>query len=131
MSEQPTTLREDLEELDRLKKQATRLNREAKDAAKERDIWQRHCMDRMEGEGFDSLKAGGRSFVCVREKVYATVNDRAAFVAWAQKNSPDHIKIVEKDGELNSLVRSCLDDGEELPPGVSYYSKDYISVTGK
>ena len=34
------------------------------------------------------------------------------------------------EGLLNQLVRERLDNGEPLPPGIGYYTKEFISVRG-
>jgi uncharacterized protein with LGFP repeats len=80
----------------------------------------------MEAEDAQSHKASGTTFSPVK-KQYATVQDRAEFVRWAQENEPDLIQYKERGAELNSLVRQRLDDGEVLPPGVGFYDREYIS----
>jgi tRNA U55 pseudouridine synthase TruB len=123
-----TTLAEDLAELKRLKDRATQLNREAKDAAKERDLWELHCLERMEAEEQDSTRSRGYLYSCVRDKHYAKVQDREEFVEWAQDNAPHLIRLVENKEQLNSLVKQLLDDGAEFPPGLGWYDDNYISV---
>lgn len=68
-----------------------------------------------------------------KSTTYGTIKDRAAFLSWCEENgvTDDFTKQVEEDGRLNELVRSCIDNGEELPPGVDFYTRDYISLTKK
>ncbi len=126
------TFQDDLVELDRLKAKATKLNSEAKQAARDRDQWQTHCIQRMEDPAdgnTQSWRAGdGTLFSLNPVQHYATVQDRQAFVEWAQDNAPELVEYKERGTELTSLIRAALDDGEELPPGVGFYDKQSISV---
>lgn len=126
-----TTLREDLATLRQFKLEATRLNKEAKAAAAERDAWQKHCLDRMEAEGLTGkVEFDGVPYTPNRGKYYASVQDKGAFLAWAEENAPHLVKSEPSKADLNTLVRNALDDGEELPPGIGWYDKDYIAVGG-
>lgn len=120
------TLKQDLIRLRKLKAE-DRAAKEKYDAAhgafKE---WEAHCQERMKNEETDALRADGTLFTPV-EKVYATVQDRSAFVAWALANEPELIQHKEVGELLNALVRNALDNGEEMPEGVGFYTRDYIS----
>lgn len=126
-----TTLREDLATLRRLKIEATAANKAADEAKRVRDEWQRHCMDRMDTEGLTGkVEFDGVPYTPHRDKHYASVQDKAEFIEWARENAPHLVKEEPNKGDLNTLVRNLLSDGEELPPGIGWYDKDYIAVGG-
>lgn len=122
------TLRQDLLHTRKLKREAAEASARAKDKAEKAARFERYVIDRMDYEGVDSQKADNTSFTPSR-KAYATVTDRAAFIAWAQENDEGLIRPAEeRKGDLNSLVRRLQEDGEELPPGVNVYIKETLSM---
>lgn len=82
--------------------------------------------ERLEEEGVDSIKVGGTNFVKA-ETSYGQVQDRAAFIAWCEENKPELVELKERKALVNELVREHLDDGSELPPGLGFYVKQYVS----
>jgi hypothetical protein len=126
-----STLREDLAKLRQLKVEATAANKAAEKVKRERDEWQRHCLDRMDAEGFTGkVEFDGTPYTPHRDKHYASIQDKAVFLEWAEENAPHLVSHEPKKGDLNTLVRNALDDGEELPPGIGWYDKDYIAIGG-
>lgn len=121
------TLKQDLIKLAKLKREASELTAKAKKASVTRDIHIRHCFERMENEDVQSLKSSENLFVASSTE-YGTVQDRSEFVTWAKDNAPELIAEKEEAGLLNSLVRQRLADGQELPPGVGFYTKDNVAV---
>ncbi len=153
----PTSLKQDLTRLARLKRESTDANKTAKLKTKDFKDYQRRCLDRMKASEIESLKSRGVLFSPVT-KEYATVEDRSEFVRWALAESEpiadflyEFCKDDEDDGErafnaliraleetsfiqlkehgepLNALVRERLDDGQVLPPGVGFRVDEYIS----
>ncbi|MGZ6854889.1 MAG: gp33 family protein [Mycobacteriaceae bacterium] len=122
-----TTLSDDLLTLRDLKAERDAANKQFKALDAEFKTQQRRLIERMEAEGTDSLKADGTSFSPVKLE-FGTIQDRQAFVAWAQENDPELIEYHERDEQLNALVRRLLDDGQDLPPGSSFYTREYISM---
>lgn len=121
------TLKQELISLRKLKREYSEAKR-VSDTAKERfEAAQARLLERMEAEEVDSLRADGTTFSPV-EKVYASVQDRTDFVAWARDNEPELIEDRERKELLNALVRERLDNGEPLPPGVGHYPRTYISM---
>ena len=121
------TLKQDLIKLAKLKREASDLTGKAKKASQARDIHIRHCFERMEDEDVQSLKSSENLFVASSTE-YGTVQDRGEFVQWAKENAPELIAEKEEAGLLNALVRQKLADGQELPPGVGFYTKDNVAV---
>jgi hypothetical protein len=121
------TLSEDLLALGHLKQMKSDAERIAKNLDAEFKRHQRDCMERMDAEGAEGHKADGTTYSPVT-KEYATVQDRQAFVSWALDNDSELVEYKERGEQLNALVRAKLDDGEELPPGIGFYLREYISM---
>lgn len=122
-----TTLAEDLEILDQL--------RDIEDGAKEahdivkrdRERHEAKTFERMAQEKTESQRVDGVLWT-PQSTIYSTIQDRAAFIEWAKDYAGETlIEHKERKGELHKLVREKLDNGEGLPPGVGFYTKDYIS----
>lgn len=66
-----------------------------------------------------------------KSTIYGHVQDREAFVKWCREHQLDEDILVlkEKGQPLNELVRSAIDNGEELPDGVGFYAREYVSIT--
>lgn len=112
-----------------LKATSSRLAREAKEARYEMEKYQADLYDAMDDIGMESTRIDGVSYAR-KETIYATVQDRDAFVEWAQAEGlGDLTKVVEEKARLSEIVRERISTSQELPPGVSFYGKQYISVT--
>ena len=123
-----TTLSEDALAL-REKKIAYRAAKKEYERLKaEHDKAEARFIERMESEGAEGHKAGGVTFTPA-ETLYSSVNDRTAFVAWALENEPELVQYHERKELINQLIRERVDNGEELPPGTSFYIKQYVSQT--
>jgi len=105
--------------LDKAKKKSDELETAFKKA-------QSSFMERMAAEGVDGIKIDGRNLVPAQTE-YSSINDLDAFVEWAEANDPALLKVAANKDELNKLVRQRLDDDEEMPPGVNFYVREYIS----
>lgn len=116
-----------LRRLKKLKDEASLRNKQAKEATAKLNAFEAECFEGMEDADVDSMKTYGHLFVRVT-KDYAQIQDRDAFVAWAQANEPELVQEKERKVELDKLVREKLDNGEALPPGVGFYTKRTISV---
>lgn len=122
-------LREELTKLRAMKIKATELNKQADEAKRDRDDQERLCLELMEAaDNTESLRFNGTLFSAQRDKSFAVIQDRAAFTEWAKANAPDLVREVENKTPLNQLVKAALDDGEELPPGIGFYTKESISM---
>src|SRR5687768_3746500 len=129
-----STLNEDLRRLDMLKADEAMKKRAANQATQMRAEWEKHCFDRMVDEEYDpgssSVKIKGVIYIPNRTE-YATVQDEAAFVEWAKEHDEGLLQPESpREGLLNQLVRERLDNGEPLPPGIGYHTKEFISVRG-
>jgi len=126
MTAKRTTLIQDAKALRKLKLDAQKATKLGKDLATKHAIAEARFIERLEAEEAEGVKTGGINFVPA-VTVYGQIQDRAAFVEWAQENAPELVEIKERKGEVSEFVRARLDDGEGLPPGLGYYEKAYIS----
>jgi hypothetical protein len=123
-------LTERFNHLAKLKEQA-RLSQAAADLDKkemkefEQDLYalaqSKGCFGQRTTHGQFSLKA----------TEYGTITDLEAFVEWAKEQDleAEFLKVEEQAARVNELVRNALDTGTPLPPGVGFYTRQYISVT--
>lgn len=81
---------------------------------------------RFRDEKSGGVKVDGIGFTPV-ETTYGTIQDRSVFIEWAEAHDPELVKRVEAKDRLNELVRRHHDDGEPLPPGVGFYTREYVS----
>lgn len=84
--------------------------------------------DRMEATGVKSINLDGAT-ATRKSTVFGNVNDKAEFIRWAELNAPELVSPAPRKALVNELVRQKLDNGEELPPGVDYFVRNYVSQT--
>lgn len=120
------TIQEEAKQLKKLKLEAKTLKSEADKAELAFRTAERKLWERMQAEETGSIKVAGTNFV-PQSTVYAQIQDREAFVAWAKENSPELIQEQERKALLNELVNDRLALGQALPDGLGYYCKEYIS----
>jgi len=84
----------------------------------------------MQDSGLQSVKIDGVHYAA-KTTVYATIQDRDALQSWLE-NSPeaddDLMQFRPVAQRLNEIVRTKLANEEELPPGLSWRPKHYVSV---
>jgi hypothetical protein len=64
--------------------------------------------------------------------IYGLVQDMHAFTEWCKQDpdrAGDFLKEAVEAGRINEMVRGMIDSGEELPPGLGFYTREYVSVT--
>jgi hypothetical protein len=107
---------------------------EAKKAAEAAEQAYRELEDHVHGQlsevDIPSIKHSGRTF-SRNSTVYATITDFEAFERWCRDHDllEEFIKLEEQRARLNELVRDHLDNKQDLPPGVGYRVRNYISIT--
>lgn len=127
-------LADDLRELARLRKIEAILGRRKKAITAARTEHERATFARMQDEGWKpgeaSLKLEGTVHI-PQETHYATIQDRIQLIEWLREHDDSVIESERlRDGELNRIVRTRLDNGEGMPPGLGYWTKTYISTRG-
>lgn len=137
---------EELRALGHLKDRLDAANAAKKQAENEHKRHQWECFRRMEEEGIESMRVDGVTYSPVG-KPYAQEQDRTKFVDWCNevvheyvddygetvtvRRAPELIEYKPRMEQCNALVREYLDDNVELPPGLGYYDREYISQTVK
>ena len=120
------TLTQDLLRLRKLKREYDAAHKKADAAEAVFKAAQAKVYERMERDGVESMKASGTLFVR-STTTYASMQNREEFIAWAEENEPELFESKERKALLNALVRERLDNDQELPPGVCFYSRDTIA----
>lgn len=126
MTTTTTTLAEDAAALRVLKQRATAIDAQAKELKADAKSAEIAFLNRLEDEGVESIKYDGTLFVPA-ETTYGNVSDRSVFIEWALENSPELVEYKERPKLVNETVREYLDNGQELPPGLDFYVKQYVS----
>lgn len=119
-----------LAHLRRLKDLYRGLAEQADNAKADHDRYQAAIFEEMRDDRLDGVKHDGVHYI-PKATVYASVQDLDAFAAWCKANDLIEEFIVDSaaKGRVNELVRRCLDNAEELPPGIGWYEKQYVAIT--
>lgn len=123
-----TTLTEDMEVLHALRKTASELKAEADGAKADADRAEYELFQRMEQERCGSQRVDGIGNFVRAETEYAQVQDEAELLEWAEAEMPEIFEQKPRKKILNEIVRERLNSGEPLPPGLGFYSKQYVSL---
>lgn len=125
-----TELKAELLELKRRKERYKELDRLAKDARKDHDMFQARLHAMMEEHGLQSVKLEGHSYVS-KTTLFANVRDLEAFRAWCRDNQVEDVFLSETEEKqrVNEFIRECIDTNRELPDGVVVIPRQYISIT--
>lgn len=125
-----TTPADEFDYLRYLKAEAKRKQADADDAKKrakefEADLWRKYDEQNTRG-----IRTGEARYE-LKSTIYGTVTDYEAFKEWVieQDLVEEFLKQTEESARLNELVRDRMDTGQELPAGVGWYERRYISVT--
>lgn len=119
-------LEDQLLELRRLKALESEAKTKYEEARNDHKSFEAELIDRMAAGKIESQSVDGTRFTPT-STIYSSVQDRQAFVAWAKETDDSLIEDKERKEVLNQIVRQCLDDGDELPPGIGFYTREYIS----
>ena len=116
-----------LDELKRAAKAAQSLADGLKKEAKqfEAELWERASEAGTYGHRGREIRGD------LKQTDYGTITDYDLFKKWVYDQNLDEelLKTQEESARLNELVRARLETGEELPPGVGWYTRKYISIT--
>lgn len=124
-----STLVEDAARLREIEAEVGDLESTLKDLKAKAVQAEQDLFERMEQEHVESIKTNGVLYVPV-ETNYGQVQDRAAFVEWAEDEMPELLERKERKKLVNELIRERLDAGDEIPPGLGFYTKEYVSQRG-
>lgn len=97
-----------------------------KELAAEYDAEQWRLIDLMDEHNTTSQTTDGIQFTR-KSTPMCKVTDREAFIEWANQEDEALVEPRERKAVLNQLVRDRIDNGQDLPPGLDFYTKDVIS----
>lgn len=102
----------------------------AKQAKANYEKAQLELWERMDGTGVKSINIRGTSYAA-KSTIYGTVQDKEAVRRWAvdEGNAPELFEMKPRKGLVNERVRQMIDNGEELPEGLGFYTDHYVSQT--
>jgi hypothetical protein len=125
------TLSDKLKRLAEIKKSERRTKIEYDALVSTRAQLEQECYDQMETEDgrAPSRKLDGIGYRPQRT-IYANITDEDEFKEWALENDKALITEGPAEALLNQLVRTCLDNNRPLPPGVNYYARTKINMSG-
>jgi hypothetical protein len=123
------TLEQEIRALRDLRDEKDRTKRAADKARMAYDIAHLALWERMDSTGVGSVKIDGTLYSQNKPKVYGTVADKEEFRRWAvdEGNAPELFEFDPRDALVNEFVRLRIDNGEPLPPGVNFYTKQTVS----
>lgn len=126
------TREEQLAHLKDLKQRYRALKRDAEQAKQDHDRFEMEVFQDMQSTNTFSQRQGNTRYD-LKSTIFGVVQDREAFTAWCEQNGYDgeFLRRVEEKARVNELVRAAIDNNEEMPPGVGWYAKEYISITEK
>lgn len=120
---------DEFKKLDELKQAYREADKVAKEAKRLHDEHQARLLDEMKESDIGTFTVSGVQF-SPRSTIYANVTDRDAFHEWLHEQGleDEFLKQAEEKQRLNELVRDRLDSGQEMPPGLSFYPREFITI---
>lgn len=110
-----------------LKRKSAEADAAAKDIKQAYQSAERRFYEALEQTGVGSIKVDGVLHVPV-QTIYGTVQDKEAFAKWADENAPEMLEPKPRAQLINEMVREYLETGQELPEGLGFYVKEYVSA---
>lgn len=86
-------------------------------------------VERMESEDYTSLKLTGGISLTIKDDIYANVSDKVAFYSWIRQTNQEELFSVHYQ-TMAALAKTALTEGTEVPPGITPYFKQSITVRG-
>ena len=121
---------EKLAQLAELKKAYQMLDEQAKKARREHDQYQAEVFEFMRENGLLTVKTDTGTFSC-KSTIYSKVQDIDQFIEWAKTQglTDEFLREKEVGARLNEYVRDAVANGAPLPDGVTWYPREYISLS--
>ena len=96
-----------------------------KEASKEASKIEAELFDALEDAGLRSVKVDGMGTYGLNDLAWASIDDRAQAMAWAEEQRPELLTLNHQ--QLSVLVRDSLKGDGEMPPGVTFTTSRRIS----
>lgn len=116
----------------RMKAEAQRLDREAKDLREQFKVEEADIWDSLHDAGLSSLKIDDDQY-SLQEQIYGQIISTGQFKEWAEENGrlDEFFDLKPRLKIVNEFARELLDNGEEFPPGLTFRENRYISSPRK
>jgi hypothetical protein len=82
-------------------------------------------VDDLETDGLTQIRTGDGTSFSLKDDVYTSVEDRAAFMAWIKENGLEDILSVHYQ-TMNGMVKERFENAQPLPPGLKAFYKTGI-----
>ena len=86
-------------------------------------------VDRLEAEDYGTFKLNNGVSFSIKDDVYCGVTDKVSFHNWIRENDLEDLFSVHYQ-TMASMTKERLIKGEEVPPGITPYFKQSITVRG-
>lgn len=86
-------------------------------------------VEMLEAETMSSFKLENAVSISIKDDVYCSISDKPAFYDWIKQSGLEDLFTVNYQ-TMSSMVKRKLIDGEEVPPGISSFFKQSITVRG-
>jgi hypothetical protein len=86
-------------------------------------------VDRMQTDGQQSLTLTGGATIYLQDDIYPAVEDRPASIKWAISTGQEAILSIHPM-TLKGIAKECLEQGQDLPPGVKAYLRTSLRYRG-
>ena len=93
------------------------------------EAMQQELVDLLESQDFTSLKLSNGVSISIKDDVYCSVKDRAAFNKWVRDEGLEDLFTVNYQ-TMSSMVKNFLIEGKDVPPGIEPYFKQSIMLRG-
>jgi hypothetical protein len=82
-------------------------------------------VDRLETDGLTSFKTEDGTTMYIKDEPYCSAQDKASLLQWVKEQGMEELLSIHYQ-TLSGLVKTRLENGEELPPGVAVFMKSSI-----
>lgn len=107
-----------------VKDEKDRLNDELSVANIDEEALHQILVELLESEGDTQIKNEFGTFF-IRDEPYCSVQDRRAYLDWVRESKMEDILTVNYQ-TTSGLVKKKLEDGEDVPPGITVFLKSSI-----
>lgn len=126
-----TTVQQDARAVRTLRLKAVKLKLQYEEAEREFKRTQQALYDRMVSEDMPSFKHGNVTYT-KHSTEFGQVQDADAFKRWCdEEGEEDFFQPTPRKKLINELVRERIRNSQPLPPGIGFYTNDYVSQTAK
>lgn len=107
-----------------LKDEKAELEKQIKEINTKLEACSQILVERLEEDGITSFKTDLGTFY-IKDEPYSSVSDRPAFYSWVRENKLEDLFTIHYQ-TMSGMVKERLENGEELPPGISVFMKSSI-----